>query len=194
MQSDRLVFLGILFIMCAFILYKDPSSVWKVSKTSGSAYYVKNLPDADKAADHLGKLDILVKKFLASADQNDPRIKNIHSRWSGTLSETPNDAGNVAYSLGKNSIFICVREQGGTLADINTSMFVLLHELAHVSTDSYGHTKEFWRNMKYLLDVAEELGVYTYVDHDQHAESLCGRVLGTNPLSCVKNKTCKSEK
>lgn len=194
MKSDRILFLCLLIVACAFVLVKKQASVWRMSKISGSAYYVKNLPDADEAADHLARLDVMIKQFLNLADQKDPRIRNIHARWSGTLTETPTDADNVAYSLGKNSIFICVRERDGSLADINTSMFVLLHELAHVSTDSYGHTKEFWKNMKYLLEIAEELGVYRYVDHDKHIESLCGRVLGTNPLSCVKNKTCKSEK
>lgn len=193
-MSDRVLFLCLLFAACAFVLLQKQAFVWRVSTISGSAYYVKNVRDADAAADHLARLDVMIKRFLSSADQKDPRIRNIHARWSGTLTETPNDADNVAYSLGKNSIFICVREKDGSLADINTSMFVLLHELAHVSTDSYGHTKEFWKNMKYLLEIAEELGVYKYVDHDENIESLCGRVLGTNPLSCVKKKTCSSEK
>jgi hypothetical protein len=194
MHSDRLVFLGIVCVVCIVMLVQRQTSVWHTSRITGSAYYVKNVPDAERAADHLAQLDVKVRRFLREADHTDPRIRNIRSRWSGTLSETPDTADNVAYSLGKNSIFMCVREKNGSLADINTSMFVLLHELAHVSTDSYGHTKEFWRNMKYLLEVADEIGVYTYVDHDASTETLCGRVLGTNPLSCVKNKTCTSEK
>lgn len=193
-MSDRGVLLCIVFAACLFILIKHQSSVWRTSALSGAAYYVKNVRDAQKAADHLGLLDTRVKKFISLADQTDPRIKNIKERWSGTLSETPDGADNVAYSLGKNSIFMCVREKDGSVADVNTSMFVLLHELAHVSTDSYGHSKEFWKNMKYLLEVADDLGIYTYIDHDKNTESLCGRKLGTNPLSCVKNKTCASEK
>ena len=126
-MSDRFLFLCIVALACLFILFKKESSVWHISKVSGNAYYVKNAPDAEKAADHLARLDILVKKFLASADPSDHRIQNIHARWSGTLSETPTNADNVAYSLGKNSIFICVREKDGGLTDINTSMFVLLH-------------------------------------------------------------------
>jgi hypothetical protein len=193
-MSDRTVAVCLLIIICVFLLVRNQSSMWQVSKINGNAYYVKNLPDAEKAADHLARLDDLVQKFVRGADPNDPRIQNIKKRWSGTLSETPSNADNVAYSLGKNSIFICVREKDGRLTGINTSMFVLIHELAHVSTDTYGHTNEFWKNMKYLLEVAEELGVYTYINHDESVESLCGRLLGTNPLSCVKNKTCASEK
>jgi len=194
MNNDRTIILCVLGIICMYIIVKTPTSIWKVSKLNGNAYYVKNLPDADQAADHLARLDTMVKNLIDNADPKDPRIQNIKSRWSGTLSETPSNADNVAYSLGKNSIFICVREKNGALTDVNTSMFVLIHELAHVSTDSYGHTPEFWKNMKYLLEVAEELGNYTYVNHDETVESLCGRVLGTNPISCVKNKTCESEK
>ncbi len=194
MDIDRTVLLWVIGLLCAFIFISVQSSVWRTSSISGAAYYVKNKPDSQQAADHLALLDTMVKRLLSMADQNDPRIQNIHARWSGTLSETPDTADNVAYSLGKNSIFICVREKDGRLTDINTGMFVLLHELAHVSTDSYGHTKEFWKNMKYLLEVADEFGIYKYVNHDTHAESLCGRALGTNPLTCVKNKTCASAK
>jgi len=196
-MNDRdIVFLAILVIALILLVRRD-SMMWRLSKINGKSYYVKNLKDAGEAADHLAKLDTLVTTFLDAAQKLDPkdeRLQRIREKWSGTLSETPPHADNVAYSLGKNSIYICVREKSGALADINTSMFVLLHELAHVATVSIGHTKEFWRNMQYLLELAEETGVYTYVDHDESDESLCGRVLGTNPLSCVKDKTCESEK
>lgn len=196
MKDRDIVFLIVVCLALVLLVRRD-SMVWRVSKTNGKAYYVKNRKDATEAADHLAQLDTLIATFLDAAkkhEPNDPRFERIRERWSGTLSETPPHADNVAYSLGKNSIYICVREKDGKLTDINTSMFVLLHELAHVATVSVGHTKEFWKNMKYLLEVAEATGVYKYVDHDETTESLCGRVLGTNPISCVKEKTCDSER
>lgn len=181
---------------CILVIFGRESMIWKKARGTGAAYYVKNLPDAQAAADHLAYLDETITTFLDRAlikEPKDPRLQRIVERWSKTLSEVPDNADNVAYSLGKNSIYICVREKDGKLANTNTSIFVLLHELAHVATDSYGHTKEFWRNMKYLVELAEEVGVYTYIDHTEGVETLCGRVLGTNPLTCVKNKKCPSE-
>ena len=196
-MTDRDIVLLVVFVIAFILLVRRDSMMWRLSKINGKSYYVKNMKDAGEAADHLARLDTLVTTFLDAAQKVDPkdeRLQRIREKWSGTLSEIPPHADNVAYSLGKNSIYICVREKDGSLADINTSMFVLLHELAHVATVSIGHTKEFWRNMQYLLELAEETGVYTYVDHDEKYESLCGRVLGTNPLSCVKDNTCQSEK
>ena len=195
--EDRDIFLVIIATLVLVMFLRREPMIWKRAKSTGTAYYVKNLPDADNAAEHLARLHQHMKTFLDRAtakEPSDPRLLRIKERWSGTLSEIPEKADNVAYSLGKNSIYICVREKNGQLAEINVSLFVLLHELAHVATDSYGHTKEFWRNMKYLLELAEDVGVYKYIDHNESVETLCGRVLGTNPLTCVKNKTCRSER
>lgn len=195
-MQDRLIFLLAVGLACAFLLLRTDRMVWQLARSNQTLYYVKNLPDAAEAADHLARLDVAIKAFLERAKKrhpNDSRLRRISERWSGTLAETPMKADNVAYSVGKNSIYICVREKNGALANYNTSLFVLLHELAHVATDTYGHTKEFWKNMKYLLELAEELDVYTYVDHDAQTEMLCGKTLGTNPLSCVKRNTCASE-
>lgn len=193
---DRPIFLVLAGLVCAFLLLRRDRMTWQLARSNRTLYYVKNLPDAHEAAEHLARLDTTVKAFLDSATQrhpDDPRLHRIRERWSGTLAETPSASENVAYSVGKNSIYICVREKNGGLADHNTSFFVLLHELAHVATDTYGHSKQFWKNMKYLLEMADELGVYAYVNHDEKEESLCGRVLGSNPLTCVKEKTCGSE-
>ena len=195
--GDRDIMLLVISCCCIFMVLRREAMVWKRAKSTDAAYYVKNLPDADAAAEHLARLHQHISTFLDRAREKvpgDARLQRITERWSGTLSEIPGGADNVAYSLGKNTIHICVREKDGKLADMNTSLFVLLHELAHVATDSYGHTKEFWKNMKFLLELAEEVGIYTYVNHDETVETLCGRVLGTNPLSCVKNKTCLSER
>ena len=39
-------------------------------------------------------------------------------------------------------------------------MHVILHELAHVKTDSIGHTPEFYDNFENLLSKAEKFGLY----------------------------------
>lgn len=195
-MRDRYVFLLAAGLACLVLMLRKDRMIWQLARLNNTLYYVKNLPDAADAADHLARLDMAIKTFLERAKAkhpNDVRLKRIDERWSGTLAETPTHANNVAYSVGKNSIYVCVREKDGRLAKYNTSLFVVLHELAHVATDTYGHTKTFWRNMKYLLEMADELDVYTYVDHDAQTEMLCGKALGTNPLSCVKNKTCVSE-
>ena len=50
------------------------------------------------------------------------------------------------------------------LVDMNTMMFVALHELAHVMTISIGHTTEFWDFFRYILSHAIHWKLYTPVN------------------------------
>ena len=165
------------------------------SEVTGKWYRVKNLPDAQAVADRLASMEIRLDTFLQKAEAyapGDPRLANIRARWNGTLAETLHDA-EIAYSLGKDAISVCVRGQGGALESENTAMFVLMHELAHVATDTYGHAPEFWANMKLLLELAEVTGAYVYQDFDADRVSYCGRPLAMSPLTCVKKGACSSE-
>lgn len=168
---------------------------WVRSNLTGSQYYVKNMPDAEAVADRLAFLELRIRDFLHKAEgyaPGDPRLLNISRRWSGTLAETPHDE-DVAYSVAKDTIHVCVRAPGGGLESENTGMFVLLHELAHIATDKYGHPPEFWSNMRFLLELAEATGSYKYENFDTSLVTYCGRKLAASPLSCVKNGACGSE-
>jgi len=168
---------------------------WVRSELTGKEYHVKNEPGAEDVADRLAFLELRIRDFLAKADAyapGDARLANVRRRWNGTLAETPNNE-DVAYSVAKDAISICVRGEDGGLESENTGMFVLLHELAHICTDRYGHTPEFWANMRFLLELAEVTGTYSYQDFDSQVTSYCGRRLAASPLSCVKNGACASE-
>jgi hypothetical protein len=192
---DRLVAIALVSVLAAYLLARRPRMIWAQS-SSGRVYFVKNLPDARRAADHLEALERRLVDFLIAAQRlvpHDARIRRIRERWNGTLSEVEDSKDNVAYSLGKTTVHICVREKDGSLADMNSALYVLYHELAHIATVSFGHTDLFWKNMRFLLELAEYVGAYKYYDHDAATSMLCDKKLGTNPLACVKRNTCPSE-
>jgi hypothetical protein len=60
-------------------------------------------------------------------------------------------------------------------------MFVAIHEMAHLTTMSIGHNKEFWDNFKYLLKMANECGVYDPVDYSKQQTEYCGMTISDNP-------------
>ena len=146
---------------------------------SGKTYRVKQAPGQELVAE---RLDILSTKLHAFLDA---------ARWTGTLSETER-SDDIAYSLNKRDVHVCIRSDLDTIETMNTCMYVLLHEIAHVATDSFGHEPEFWRNFRWFLEVAEKLGVYAYEDFDVKQTTFCGHTLGNNVLSCVKRKRCES--
>ena len=173
------------------------STVMKESHVTGKAYLVKNEKGSSAVADRLAEMESHARRFLHAAKAmypDDARLCNIVKRWNGTLSETPENAKDVAYSISKKSIFICVRAKDGvSIADFNTCIFVLIHELAHVATNNWGHTKQFWANMQFLLEVAESTGFYTYQNFGESRETYCGRELTVSPLTCLKQGQCRSQ-
>ena len=83
---------------------------------------------------------------------------------------------------GERMVF-CTRDEGtGTLHDLNTLMFVGIHELAHVYSTSYHHTEEFWRNFKMLLKEGTSIGIYKPVDYSSTPTSYCKMTIQESPL------------
>ena len=62
-------------------------------------------------------------------------------------------------------------------------MFVAIHELAHIMTKSVGHTTEFWVNMKFLLKIGVEIGVYIKQDFNKNPVEYCGTKITDTPLN-----------
>lgn len=190
-----LVWVALLVLAVAYVMFQKPAMGHVWSSDGAKMYYVKNQPGKQDIADHLQKLERMMASFLRAAETslpNDARLRRIRERWNGELAEVENPSENVAYSLGKSVIHICVREETGELASMNTCFFVLAHELAHVINVEWGHTDTFWKHMRFLLELGEKTGFYKYIDHDQEPQMLCGRVLGSSPMSCVKQKRCDS--
>ena len=91
----------------------------------------------------------------------------------------------VAYSVNKgDELSICIREkESENFIDMNTIIFVSIHELAHIMSVSTGHTKEFWDNMKYLLKEASKVGIYQIVDYSSDPIEYCGMIINSTPLN-----------
>lgn len=186
-----------LIILVAFgfaVAYWMSPMTWQ-SASSGASYYVRAGPGQDAVANRLDLLATRVRTLLDEADDMypyEPRIANVRARWNGRLSETAGK-NEIAYSMDKQDIFVCVRSpETGALEPVNTSMYVLLHELAHVATDAYGHPPEFWATFRWFLELAEKLGMYEYEDFDGTITTFCGHTLGNNVMRCVKDHTCPS--
>lgn len=91
----------------------------------------------------------------------------------------------AAYSIDKGRIIkLCLRsnKDTNTIIDINTLMFVVLHEAAHIANfDSWGHPVAFWEIFKYLLTVATEIGIYKPIDYLITPVDYCGFIINHNP-------------
>ena len=90
---------------------------------------------------------------------------------------------NETFVTGKGrKIYICIRDNNSNFIDINTLMFVLSHELAHVASISYQHTKEFWTNNVFLMKEAASIGILKIIDYQKYPVTYCkGLIINQNP-------------
>ena len=77
-------------------------------------------------------------------------------------------------------IGICVRYKNKKVNE-NSLFFVLLHELAHIMSESYGHTEEFWRNFKYLIEISIRYNLYKYENYNTNPTNMCGTEISSTP-------------
>ena len=69
--------------------------------------------------------------------------------------------GNSAYTENKRTITLCLKNPDTKkYYDLNTIMYVALHELAHVVSVTQGHNDEFKKNFSILLREASRIGIY----------------------------------
>ena len=161
------------------------------SMVSGIKYLCRNVPDKQKAADTLGEVDVRLQKLINHLKKSKDKkyikgIQNIVKRFDPhSISESPGGSKYTSYSVNKGEkIVFCIRTKDPQekIIDINTIMFVAIHELAHLMSDSIGHTEEFWTNMKYLLKQGMDLGIYKYQDYRANPKPYCGITITDTPL------------
>jgi len=174
----------IIIFMIVQRIHKNKDILQITSKIDGREYIVRKLPDGKDAADRLANINKKVLLLIGSLKEEDREgISMLKDNFNpDRLSETGLGAKYTSYSVNKGEeIAICVRQPDNTFIDDNTVMFVVIHELAHVMTKSIGHTKEFWDNMAYLLERAEELKIYVPKNYRETPVDYCGMEINTTP-------------
>lgn len=160
------------------------------SNVDGKEYRVRDLPDKQYAADMLAKLRINLGTLMDSLVQTFPHKKqvqrlqqNFRADPSRFYESTP-DAEHTSYSVNKGeSVHFCLRQRDGSdrLVDSNVMMFVALHEMAHMITESVGHEPEFWNNFGWLLREAESRQLYKPTDFKSQPVMYCGVQITDSP-------------
>ena len=187
-------------LICASIFYvylENKASDVTYVRLNKIEYLVRNLPDKEEAALLLSKirdrLSKIVEHVSKDIDKKEQSKEHNHSLKRLKKNYKPNNItesspGNkyTSYSINKgDKIVFCLRAKDGSndLVDINTMMFVAIHELAHLMTKSIGHTTEFWDNMRFLLNVGIEIGVYKKQDFNNNPVDYCGTKITDTPLN-----------
>ena len=165
-------------------------TILQKSSIDGREYRVRDLPDKQRAADLLATLRMKLATLtdsLVQAFPNKPQVVRLQQNFRADpnrfLESTP-DAEHTSYSVNKGeSVHFCLRQRDGTeqLVNLNVMMFVAIHEMAHMITESVGHEPEFWNNFGWLLREAESRQLYQPTDFKSHPVLYCGVTITDAP-------------
>jgi len=142
----------------------------------------------------LSLVELMLKTF-----PTDPKIARMQKRFADTVFQEANPemelskhgkegmiitkAGkpSTSYTINKGDVMVlCIRNTNGDLVDMNTLMYVAIHELAHILSSSLDHTTEFWDNMKLLIDYAIKNKIYIKRDYTNQPVPYCGITIDSN--------------
>jgi len=164
------------------------------SNIDGKYYYVqKNKDDLQNASDLLGELNNRITKLLSYLKTNKNKfntqeqylINNLLQKYSyEMIAEAIDEKNYTSYIIDKKNIYLCLRQRDDdTFVDINTLMFVLLHELAHLSMDriisesEHKTDKEFNISFNMLIDTSSKLNIYEKIEYYKHPTKYCGLMI-----------------
>ena len=177
----------------AYALAGGPHNTIRIKGPDGQEYEMQNLPDKERAVKLMSEIRAnLVKlhehyKTTPGLDQ-DPPVGRFLARFTpDVFIENEMSSPDTSYSENKGQkIVVCLRDKTKPpkypVVDKNTVMFVMLHEMAHLMTETIGHTQEFWSNFKRILGDAVQIGIYDQVNYAHQPTPYCGMMITDSPI------------
>jgi WLM domain len=180
-------------VALAYALTQGPRNTIRMKGPDGHEYDMQNLPDKETAVSLLSEIRANLLKLQeyykgTPALSQDPPVERFLSRFNpDVFVENDMKSDDTSYSENKGQkIVVCLRDKTNAptypLIDKNTIMFVILHEMAHLMTETIGHTQEFWANFKRILHDSVQVGIYTPVNYAQKPTPYCGMKITDSPL------------
>ena len=191
MYIEFLIFLIIILLVKLYTEQKNNQKhregLYIKSTIDNQEYFVKNTDDKEEAANLIATLKNKLINFCQCLKKKYPEkdnVKRLIERFNSNNIEEGMEDKYTSYSVNKGEkIVLCLRHRSGKLKgqlqDINTLMFVVLHELAHICSISYHHTSEFYDNFAFLMKEAIDCGYYIPITLPK---KYCGLTITSSPL------------
>lgn len=152
------------------------------SNVDGRQYLVQKINQegagSSEAADALGKISTDLEALIRHMQEKfpgDERVERMAKRFDPSqVSEGSSHTGYTSYSINKSKLVLCLRQTDDSFAPPGVSMYVALHELAHLANDEVGHGSKFWSIFRWILKEAVAIGIYKKVDYAKNPTPFCG--------------------
>ncbi len=152
------------------------------SNVDGRVYLVQKLQKggtSTQAADALGKINSDIEtliRHLKIKYPKDTRVRLMETRFNpAAVSEGTHRSGYTSYAVSKGAkLVFCLRQEDDSFAPPNVTMYVALHELAHLAVNEVGHHDKFWSAFRWILENAVQIGIFKKQDFATDPQPYCG--------------------
>lgn len=160
------------------------------SPLDDETYCVRQRDNTEKAVNLLSKMNIKLKELVKYVEKKYPdndAVKRLVKKYNPKrVIEISPLSQHTAYSENKGEkLAFCLNKERNIHSDtveLNTLVFVGIHELSHIASVTKGHGDEFWDNFKFLLENAVEAKIYTPVNYKKNNTEYCGMTITDSPI------------
>jgi hypothetical protein len=182
------------FVSQAHVCNQEDGHCYKVVGKYG------NVGEASRILAHLNKFGVkllrhlrnkyIFNKDIAAQPRNYGRVELVkflieNYNPDNIIENAPTSDVNTSYVDDKGKVFaICLREKVTGFHNFHKMEeleFVVLHEMSHMATTSFGHENDFWANFKFLLQEAEMAGIHTPVNYERYPMVYCSLKVDYSP-------------
>ena len=122
------------------------------------SFNLRKEPGTNNVEPKLKSLSDKVSKMFSDDVKYTGILSNINKKK--MLNEISLFKGNKSYTINKEHIYMCLKDEENNYYDDNMLLYVLLHEISHSICDEIGHTRKFHKIFDALLDKAQEMKIY----------------------------------
>lgn len=193
MNNSKVSYIIFFIVIVLIVLWGQNREYFKIVSVKGfnnNYHSVRNdFNNTHEAANLMARLKENVNELVDYLNIHHPEnkgVKNLNKRLDlDKMMEAEHESGSTSFTINKGEeVQLCLREKNEEkiLHDVNTMMFVLLHEMAHIMSFSIGHNKEFKTNFTFLLNIATKINLYKKINYQEKPQSYCGIKINSTPL------------
>jgi hypothetical protein len=123
-------------------------------------------------------------EHLSTKYPDSDKVARMKERFENTVIREANPNGDptqTSYTINKgDTMVLCLRTSGSQIVDMNTLMYVAIHELAHIYSTGFHHGEEFWKNMQFLINEAIAINIYKPANYAKEPVKYCGITISSN--------------
>ena len=183
-----LFLLNILFFFNIFF-ENNHKQIKVISELDNNSYLVNNYTKKKETAyilSYIRNKMIFLTENIIIQKNNEMFVSNIKkkiykTKFSQNKKKFPKP-NLISYNINKGEeIILCIYDYTTEkFYDMNTLIYVSIHELAHIGNPTLGHDESFYYIFNNLLEEAIRLKVYKFFDYEKIPQKYCGIIIKSN--------------